>query len=70
MKRFSLVIAVLTTLSASVLGAQRTPTPTPMPHDGPVLDVTFSGVVLFLKTPSGYRVMSDAAIQNHPLMIS
>jgi len=66
MKRFILVIAILTTLSASVLGAQRTPTPTPTPHDGPVLDVTFSGVVLFLKTPSGYRVIVPARqMQNH-----
>lgn len=71
MKRSSLLIAILATLSASVLGARPIPTPTPTPHDGPVLDVTFSGVVLFLKTTPGYRVIVPARqAQKHlPYMI-
>ena len=73
MRRFSLVIATIAGLYAPALFGQPTPTPTrtPTAHDGPTLDVTFSGVVLFLKTTPGYRVIVPARqAQKHlPYMI-
>jgi hypothetical protein len=66
----ALALAALLTRSM-VASPPPTPTPTPTPHDGPVLDITFSGVVLFLKTRSGYRVIVPARqAQKHlPYMI-
>jgi hypothetical protein len=62
MRRLTLVIALVTSLSARSVAASPPPTPTPTPHNGPTLDVTFSGVVLFVKTTPGpgYRAIVPA----------
>ena len=58
MKKLTLVIAILAALSASAQVARSAPAePTPSPKGGPTLDITFSGAVLFLKTPSGYKAI-------------
>jgi hypothetical protein len=66
-KGVSMMLSRMSALALAALLARSTfasplptPTPTPTPHDGPVLDVTFSGVVLFLKTTPGYRVIVPA----------
>jgi hypothetical protein len=57
MKKLTLVIAIFAALSASAQLAQPTPRATQKPIEGPTLDITFSGAVLFLKTPTGYKAI-------------
>lgn len=57
MKKLTLVIGILAALSASAQLAQPTPRTRQNPNEGPTLDITFSGAVLFLKTNSGYKAI-------------
>jgi hypothetical protein len=58
MRRIPLVNAALGLFCSGVLFAQPTPTPTPV-HDGPTLEITFSGMTLFIKNDPGpgYKVI-------------
>ena len=82
MKRFNLVVTAVTLLCAGTLFGSppptrtprptRTPTPTPTPtHAGPTLELTFSGITVFLKKGNGYRVIVPASnTQKHvPYML-